>query len=292
MNATVFSNRLEFSALSRARWQARMRIGAWLNRFIEPVREMEIVESRAYVKQARSPGDRLTPDEIAALRSYMIDVQDREIRREYFRTTPLDRTFQGQVVPLVLAAIAQDTTIRSCLDVGAHYAFVDHQLAMTQPGIRFTGVDFAVNLAEFNAEFERENLSFQSGYALEMLESGTLDPDLVWFSCTCYEIKNAEVRRYLDVLARRARTVVFSEPIYPLPGGRILDPRTVPVDGSAPVHSLPTHLPGKYGPLALVHNYRAMAERAGYRIVHYKAFRPAFTDLRMVQMIAKTAGGT
>ena len=288
MSKGTFTNELEFSRLAKARWRARMRIGAFLNRLIDPVREMELVAGRAYVKRARSPGERLTEEELRSLRSYMADVQDREIRREYFRTTELDRTFQGQVVPMVSFAIGEDESIRSCVDIGAHYAFVDHHLASKHPNVRFTGVDFAQNLAQYNVEFERSNLDFRSGYALELLESGEIDPDLVWFSCTAYEIKNAEIRRYLGILAKRPRTVVFSEPIYPQPGGRIVDPRTVSVEESLAVHSLPTHLPGKYGPLALVHNYRAMAKEAGYTIIHYRAFRPAFTDLRMVHMIAKT----
>ncbi len=285
----VAENNLEFSTRARAWWKFRLAVGRRLNRYLIPARDLDTVEKRAYVKRARSPGDRLTEEELSALKTYMINVQDRDIRREYFRTTPLERTFQGQVVPLVSTALEKDPSIRSVLDIGTHYAWIDHHLASIHDRIQFTGVDFAVNLAEFNAEFARQNLRFVSGYALDLLESGALDPDLVFFSCTAYEIKNAEVQRYLRVLARRRRTVVFSEPIYPMPGGRIVDPASVDVAESVPVFSLPTHLPGQYGPLAQVHNYRALATAAGFEILHYRAFKPEFTDLRMVQLVARSS---
>jgi hypothetical protein len=286
----VSINQLEFSPAKRRWWELRLRLGRWLNSYVTPYRDLDLVQKRAYVKRARSPGDRLTAEEVASLSNYMINVQDRDIRREYFRTTPLERTFQGQVVPLVASALENDPAIHSVLDIGTHYAFIDHHLAERFPGVQFAGVDFAVNLAEFNAEFARPNLAFVSGYAMDLLERGQLDPDLVFFSCTAYEIKTAEVRRYLRVLAKRRRTVVFSEPIYPMPGGRIVDPMTAPADEAVPVFSLPTHLPGQYGPLALVHNYRAIAAECGYEILHYRAFKPEFTDLRMVQLIARAPG--
>jgi hypothetical protein len=278
---------LAYSPWQRWRWQLRLKIGRYFNSFIDPVAAVELAERRAYVNIARSPGYRLTDAQISSLSAWMLSVQDRAIRQEYFRTTPLERTFQGLVVPLVEEVLKRDRSVRHVMNIGANYAYIDHVLASRHPQVQFTAVDFAPNLDGYNAEFKRDNLRFVSGYALDLLERAEVKPDLVFFCCTLYEIKNAEIRRYLQLLGDLGCYVVINEPLYLLPGGGVVDPDSVPPTESRPVYSLPSPIPGKFGPVALVHNYRALVEENGYRLLHYRGFQPEFTNLRMVQVVAE-----
>jgi hypothetical protein len=225
------------------------------------------------------------------LGAYMRDMQDKDIRRESFRTTPLERTFQGQLLPMIEALTRQDPGIKSFLNIGVHYGYIDNVLAQKYPRCRFTGVDFPANTAEFNDDFRQPNLEFRAGYALDLLEKGELSADVAWFCSVAYEIKNKEVREYLTVLKKRVRYVIFNEPIYILPGGAVLDPCQVPSSYSEPVYSHKVHLANRVGPLAYVHNYKALAEECGLEILHYKVFKPEFSNLRLVQMVAATKLG-
>jgi hypothetical protein len=279
---------LEFPSWRARWWRLRIAIGRRLNKYIVPARQLAFVENRANVMRARSPGARLVPEQIEHLRKYMLDVQDRDIRREYFRATPIERTFQGLILPLVAEVLEGDPSISSVMNVGVSYAHIDGLLARTYPAVRFTCVDFATNLADYNAEFARENLEFRSGYAMEMMESGELRADVMLMSSAAYEIKNAEVRRYFELFAKNGgRYVVLNDPIYPLPGGAIVDPDDVSLDESRPVHSLQGVGVHRHGPLARVHNYRKMLEAAGFEVIHYHVFRPQFTDLRMANVIGR-----
>lgn len=279
---------IEFSSWQKRLWNLRVAIGRLINHYVKPARELDLVEKRALVLAARSPGARLAADEIARLRKYMLDVQDRDLRRDYFRTTPIERTFQGLLLPLIDLVISDDEKVSKIVNVGASYAHVDSLLARRYPGIQFVGVDFAANLAEYNNEFEFDNLEFRSGYAMEMLEQGQLNADVFFFGNAAYEIKNLELRRYFELFRTSgAKYVVLNEPIYPLPGGAIIDPLDVPLSESRAVYSHQGLGVSRHGPLGRVHNYKAMLEEAGFDVIHYHAFRPSFTNLRVVHVIAK-----
>lgn len=278
---------LEWSDRDDARWKVRRQIGRWLYRYAGPVREMNAVKAQEDLELARSPEPRLNEAEIQHISAYLSEVFDREIRRAYFETTPLDRTFPGLLIPLVDAVLARDPSVRTVADIGAYYFFVDHLLASRHPDIRFLGVDFPERLAEFNAEFLRDNLQAVVGYPLDLIERGALRADLVVFSATGAEIKNAELRRYLERMQPFARWIIFSEPLYNLHAGGIIDPDQLPVDRSLAIYAQPEYLPHRKGPLARAHNYRAMLTAAGYTVRHYHAFRPAFTDIRWVQVVAE-----
>lgn len=266
----------------------RLAFGRWLNQFVEPARELDFIEHRHYVRKARSPGNRLTPAEVGALSQYMLDVQDLELRREHFKTVDIERTFQGLLLPMVTELLKVDPSIGRIVNIGVNYAHIDSLLAQQFPVVRFTAVDFATNLQDFNREFQRDNLEFVSGYALELFEQGRLNADVVMMSSVAYEIKNAEIRRYFETIASRSRYLILNEPIYLMPGGAAIDPDQVALEDSKPVFSYAGRTRRKPGPLALVHNYRAMLEAAGFELLHYQVFRPSFTDLRMVNVIART----
>jgi hypothetical protein len=267
-------------------WRLRLHIGKMINSYLVPVEELDLIEKRAYVKRARSPGSRLTESEISALKTWMLNVQDRELRRTYFHTTNIENTFQGLLIPLIDGILERDETVKKVVNVGSNYAYVDGLLARKYPDVRFVGVDFAANLVEYNQEFAAQNLEFRSGYALDFLESGHLAPDVLMFSSCAYEIKNAEIRRYCAAIPIGAY-VVFNEPLYNLPGGGIVDPLDVSPAESIAVYSHVGASPGEYGPLGITHNYKKIIEEENFEVLHYRAFRPSFTDLRMVNVIGR-----
>jgi hypothetical protein len=286
MEFTTRTN-LEFTPREAMKWRWRLRLGRAIDHFAKPAREMTVLERRAYVAKARSPGSRLTDEEVRELASYMHDVQELPSRRAYFQGRPLEQTFQGLAVPLVRKVIEGDPAVRTVLNIGLHYAWCDHALATMFPTVNFVGVDFAPNLAEFNAEFARPNFTARTGYALDLLEGGEIRPDAVLMSSTAVVIKNAELRRYAKVIAGVARYFLFSEPLYTFPGSAVVDPLTVPLEESRPAYAYAGYN-DKPGPLCYTHNYKAILEEAGFEIVHYHAFRPSFTDLRMVQVIGRS----
>lgn len=281
------STALEWSRREEYWWTMRTALGRWLYRSVGPAMEIASVEAQQALELARSPEPRLNAAEIEHLSAYLTEVFDRDIRRAFFDSRPLAQTFPGLLVPLIDAVIERDPRVASVMNIGAYYFFADHVLAMRHPTVRFQGVDLPDRLAEFNAEFLCDNLVAVSGYALDLIESGSLRADVVAFSATAAEIKNNELQRYFEVVKPFARWIVLSEPLYSLPGGAIVDPDDLPIDQSLAIYALPHYLPHRKGPLSRAHNYRAMLERAGYEVRHYHAFRPAFTDIRWVRVIAE-----
>jgi hypothetical protein len=285
----MIKTELEYGEAQRAEWEKRIAQGEWIARFLEPVRELHRTERIANVQQQRSAGDRMSATQLAEIGPYLAEISDIDIRREFFQGRPLDQTLQGIVVPLVEDVLERDPEVRSVLNIGAYYAFIDHHLAQRHPGVRFTAMDLIPDMEGFNAEFRLPNLAFRTAYPLAQIEGGAVAPDLAMFSATAGEIRNAELRRYLRALAATCRYVVLSEPIYPLATGAIVDPGSVPLAASVPAFANADYMPHTVGPIAFVHNYRAMLAESGYRVLHYRAYRPAFTYLRWVEVIAERA---
>ena len=255
-----------------------------VNALAAPAAEAELRAARDLYDRRRRL-DRLTADELREMVAFQVGAEDLEWRRKYFRTTPLDETFQGQIIPLVDALLEMDPAIRSVMNVGVRYAFADHALAARHPGVRFIGVDFMPDLADMNRELARENLSFVSGYALDLLREGRLEADVVFFSSTALTINNAELRHYLRLIAERARYVVFNEVIHHSPDGTLVNPLDLPVGDSAPVRRQPG---GANAPLNVVHNYKAIVEEAGFKVLHYRvAPFPPFEPYRLELVAVK-----
>lgn len=230
--------------------------------------------------------DRLTPEELKAMVAFQVAQQDIENRRDYFKTTPLERTFQGQVIPLVETLLGQDPGVRSVMNIGVRYAFSDHAMAARFPEVQFIGVDFMPNLAEMNADLRRDNLRFVSGYALDLIEKGDLRADLIFFSSTALTINNAELRRYLRLIAARARYFIVNEPLHHAPDGSLPNPLGLPVDGSVSVRIQPGV--ANNPPPNIIHNYAALAEEAGFEVLHHRIFPFPPFEPHVLQMVAAT----
>jgi hypothetical protein len=291
----VIEKNLHWSAPEEMRFQQRLKKGRKLWNRIQPVCEIARMEAIRERQRARSSEARLTPEEVVEITAYLSDVKDKKIRREFYASRPFEETLQGIVVPLVEVVLNRDPEVKTAANIGGFYAYPDHVLAQRHPGVQFICVDFLPDLAEYNDEFQRANLAFLSGYALEMIEQGMLRADMVYFSATAAEIKNTELHRYFELMSAWAKYIVMSEPIYPLPGGHVLDPRSLPVDRERILYAQPDYLPHKEGPLARLHNYPKILETSGFEVLHYHAYKPAITNLRWVEIIArnrKWPGGT
>ena len=197
---------LEYPPRQRMLNGFRDRIGEALYKFTSLASEMDRLEYEAYVARARAPYPLMPESERARLAQFIHDMQDVERRRIYFETTPIERTFQGQIIPLVEKILDADPAIRKVVNIGAHYAYSDGVLARKFPNVSFLGVDFAPNLSEFNAEFIGPNLQFRSGYALQMLLDDALDADMFIMSSTCVVIQNHELQAYFGEFIKEVDT--------------------------------------------------------------------------------------
>jgi hypothetical protein len=282
----IDSTELEYPAQQRVAHDLRDQIGRLLHRYTSVALENTRLEREAYVARARSPTPLMPESEAARLAQFIHDMQELERRRDYFATTDITRTFQGQMIPLIEKIIAADPSVKKVVNIGAHYAYADSVLAQRFPEVDFLSVDFAANLAEFNAEFIRPNLQFRPGYAMKMLLENALDADVFFMSSTCVVIQHHELQAYFDEFFKRARYVALNEPIYVAPGGLILDPQSLRADESRPVFQY-VDFEGDPGSLCYVHPYRKMLEQSGFKVPYYHAFQPDFSDLRLVQLIAQ-----
>lgn len=220
---------------------------------------------------------------------FQLLAEDKEYRQAYFRDNDLDKTLQ--FVKMVDELIAGDPEIRSVMDIGVRFAYPDHVLASRHPEVKFIGVYFMPNLAEFNAEFAPDNLQFESGYALELLESGRIGADVTIFSATAIAIRNAELREYVRVLSSRSKCIIFNEIIYPLPGGLYIDPKSLPIGKSVATLVQPVPRAGHTGPVCKTHNFAGILagilRDAGYELVRDRVFQPAWTAQFVVQAIGR-----
>jgi len=155
-------------------------------------------------------------------------------------------------------------------------------MACEFPDIHFICVDFAPDLTELNSRLHRENISFHSGYALELLGTGEISADIAYFSSTATLINNLELRNYFSILSTRVKYVVINEPILAPMDGTVINPSFLPLDTSVPVRAK-----------CLTHNYRGMVKEAGYEVLHYHVFSYERTrnepDLHMLHLIARNS---
>lgn len=280
-----FAKRFRWDAF---KWKWRMKVGNWLLHYVAPADELARLEKLDYVAGARNPKPRLCQEEVDSLTKYHTDVQDIEYRKKYFADTPLEETLQGQVLPLIEQVTKDDPSVKSFLNIGCFYAHIDHHLAERYPEINFTGVDFPANLREFNAAFERPNLSFHPGYALDKLAAGEVRGDMAMFSSAANTIRNMEVNEYIRLLKESgSKYILFNEPIYRMPAGRFVDPGTLHPHVSQVVFTVPVYLSDQPGPICRVHNYRGMLELAGYEIIHERVFKPGSFDLLLHQVLGR-----
>jgi len=242
--------------------------------------------------RAQENGDnRVNENRIAFLSA--MTFTDREVD-DFHRSSSVqpENAIQYHVVPLVSRVLSEDITVRSVLNIGCKIAYFDAILADRHPDRQFIGLDFMSALDQFNRRYKRENLTFISGYARDLLEANRVGADLIYFSSTATVIRNRELRYNLQNIAKSAKYVIFNEPIFTYPDSTdIVDPSKLPYNKSFLIFT-PDIPPGVGLPLdadrtlCFVHNYPAMVVEAGFDVLHFE-IKLKDKALPLVQLIAK-----
>ena len=191
--------------------------------------------------------------------------------------TPIHQQIsEGIAYQIIRELILADPSIRSSLNLGCDYAYIDWLLARQFDAVTFRAVGTIANFQEINSELQLNNLEFYAGHALELLESGKLNGDIVYTSSAATELRNAELRDYSQLIAQKAKYWLMSEPVWTLPGGEIIDPKSVHPFDSMPAHVQRKPLSGDFMCLHWIHNYRAIIESAGFHLVEYRFYKPEY----------------
>jgi hypothetical protein len=260
------------SGWDRLKWSAKMTMGRLgLNGHADNYREVGRINAHYQKFRDRSRADRLSAEEIKYWSARINKPEHIEDRRIEFQTVPVEKSRHGIVAILIEMLLEHDRSIRSIIEIGVYWGYVIDYLAGQYPDVQFIGVDMPHDLERFNTEFRRQNLSFRSGYALDMLEQEHLSADAIFFNATATRLTTNELKRFLRAIAQKCRYVVFSEPLIHLPGGLVIDPGLVSLD-----ESKPTTLSSEEWPPQYVHNYRGLAEQAGFNTLHYRVYEPEF----------------
>jgi len=166
-----------------------------------------------------------------------------------------------QTVPLIRSVLDLEIEHHRAVEIGACYAKTNQVLSREYPNVTWDLLDFPETLEEENRDIKSDNMEFHSCYPLEFLESTERKYDVAVFNRTLSYMGRAQIAEYLKVLRNRSRYIVFGEPC------RIqFEPGNFNMDAIHP------DFPRCHGAF-LVHNYRAVFEDAGFRLLHYDAQR-------------------
>ncbi|MDP3511303.1 MAG: class I SAM-dependent methyltransferase [Sulfuritalea sp.] len=168
---------------------------------------------------------------------------------------PLLQQMRSIVVPRVEATIEQNgTKMKTIVEIGVGNGDVIAYLADKYPQHHFVGVDLSVKTAE-QLYPGKPNLEFKGGYALEMLENGSLKGDIVFGSSTFVVFPPKELVSYFQGLRRSGYTDII-----------LVDPltRRFTVNGAGPAFSKHMAL-GMWG-----HNYTGYFEKYGFKVSHFE----------------------
>ena len=170
-------------------FKIRSAIGKALHYFIKPYQDQLELTRLNYVLRARSPGNELGKEEVEALGRYQTSTFDIDLRKKYFRKSEEDgvlesRTLHGLVISLIEKVLKADSSVKSVVNVGCNYAFIDYLLSKKFQDVKFVGIDVPKTITSINDDLIRDNLIIISGYALSLLKDGKLEGDLFYFSST------------------------------------------------------------------------------------------------------------
>lgn len=258
---------------------AKIELGRYLSESIDLYKARRELIDIASVIQAQSLPDRLSQFQFKRLVKQQADTLHIEQRKEYYRSADIDKIYQGISFRTVSGLIKKDNSIKSVLNIGCNYAYMDWLMAKDFVDVRFNAIDVNHDLVEFNSDLQLPNIEFYSGYALQKLESREIGADLIYTSSASTVMRNQELRKYGELIASCAKYFVISEPLWTLPGGEITDPKTID-----PYHSVASYvqrepMTGDFGYLCYNHNYRAIMEDAGFETIEYRFFKPDFGPL-------------
>ena len=273
-------------AARRRRW--RSKLGDAIAALVEPALKMRENKRLHLVQTSRAleNGARLSPQQFSELQDYQETAMDLEARKKYFHNSDHSKTMHGIAPPMIETILRSDPSVRSVLDIGCNYAYMDYLMAKRFPGLNFYGIDAPHDLEKVNDDLKLPNLTIHSGYALETIENG-VRADLCYFSSTAATIRTPELKAYLKLMSTFAKYVVFSEPIYQSPDGASENPDKMDPDASLPVFLQVHFASNKRGYLCYAHNYKEIVERSGFSVLHYRVLIPAAAGMHWVQLIGK-----
>lgn len=214
---------------------------------------------------------RLSPDDIGALEVYYDDQNETFWQERASQKGGMAWNLVDMVDPLL-----SKQRIDSVVNVGGQVDRILSHLAGGHPDTTFTTVDFSKDLSKWNSSLpQHQNWKFQSGYALDLFESGALTGDLVMMSSTSPMFTNAELRAYIAAMAPNTRYIVFNEGWW-LVGLRVVLPEHI--DSR---HSI---IGGPYGNYH--HNYISILEENGFEILSSKIVDDGFITPNL-QIVAR-----
>ena len=248
----------------------------------DSARQKEI-ETRLAKWYEHSPPDRLSPAEIEDFSnawSWEELAKHRDERKSSYAERPIETTFQGMLFPMIRKVMQLDPNLKSMLAIGCRYAYDLHLIGKEYPALHLSGVDLHVGLDRLNEEFPE--ITIHQGYALEMLERGEIGADICTFVSTATCFKPREMDAYFTALAKQSKYVILNELVDQLPSGRVPNPGTIE-------DSVPSLYKGSSDQTVhFIHNYKASAERAGFKVLHHRAYKPDWTDVYRLEMVATT----
>jgi hypothetical protein len=185
---------------------------------------------------------------------------------------------RAAALPLIEQAAGTLSDGSTLVEIGAASGDVSAYVASEFPALQVVGVDLSVAAAE--TRYDLPNLTFRRGYALDMLEAGEIDAELVFAASTFILFTPLELARYCRALAaRRVGTVILCEPTW----------SEYPASADGPRFSRHLELSVWH------HNYAGYLTDAGYQITHWACdpYRPPGSprpDIRITLLEARLSG--
>jgi hypothetical protein len=106
---------------------------------------------------------------------------------------------RAAALPLIEQAAGTLSDGSTLVEIGAASGDVSAYVASEFPALQVVGVDLSVAAAE--TRYDLPNLTFRRGYALDMLEAGEIDAELVFAASTFILFTPLELARYCRALA-------------------------------------------------------------------------------------------
>ena len=166
--------------------------------------------------------------------------------------------------------------VRSVVNIGGQVDRISSHLAGEFQEVKFTSVDFSEHLEEWNSALpQHDNWEFVSGYALDLLEKGVLEGDVVMMTSTSVMFTNPELRSYLSAMGS-TKYVIFNEGWWPI-NWRIRKPESLRTERS--IRS------GYYANYH--HNYPRILEEEGFDTINSRIIPVSNRNYYALQVIGK-----
>jgi hypothetical protein len=236
----------------------------------------------------------LTDEEIHSLTRYESQKTD-EYYKKKATLLPVDlsdithKSNRTQKIMPLLDTILKKSSVKSMVNIGCRTDFISCYFADRYPKKTFLSVDVG-DVNHMNSYLpQRKNWQFLSGYAYHLFEAGSIQHDLVLFSCTMNCFRKKEIQAYLKIMKTTVDYIVINEPIHvpitPLRPLTLITPLEIPLNE--------TYLGGSciHGIFGYIHNYIGLFQQAGYDIMYCKLMdSPQMFKQYLLQMICKNPG--